>query len=223
MGLAVDREGIVEGALNGYGLLPPSIFPIGLAGVDPAEALPQDLDRARELLAEAGYEDGFTATLSYPTSSVWDIVAAKVASDLAQIGITVELEPMDFGLLLGRAWEERDVAWLMCDWIPDYADVGNWSGFFGLTDDELWPWAMRCQEYLPEALVEASETILTESDPDKRLEAVKQWQYEMMDFAYAWNLYQINEHVAMRKEVQGFGFLPMGYTHWGDLWIEASD
>lgn len=223
MGLAVDRPGIVEGALNGYGLLPPSIFPIGLAGVDPADALPQDLDRARELLAEAGYEDGFEATLSYPTSSVWDIVAAKVASDLAEIGITVELEPMDFSLLLGRAWEVRDVAWLMCDWIPDYADVGNWSGFFGLPDDELWPWAMRCQDDLPAALVEASETILTESDPDKRLEAVKRWQYEMMDFAYAWNLYQINEHVAMRKEVQGFGFLPMGYTHWGDLRVEASD
>jgi peptide/nickel transport system substrate-binding protein len=223
MALAVDREGIVEAALNGNGVLPPSVLPLGLAGVDPADTLPRDLDGARDLLAEAGYPDGFEVTLSYPTSSVWDIVAAKVQSDLAEVGISVELEPMDFGLLLTRAFDNRDIAWLMSDWIPDYADVSNWTSYFGVPDEGAWPWALRCENNLPPELTAATEAIVTETDPVKRLEAVKAWQAEMMDFAYAWNLYQINEHVAMGKDVQGFKFIPMGYTHWGDLSVESGD
>jgi peptide/nickel transport system substrate-binding protein len=223
MALAVDREGIVQGALNGYGVLPPSILPIGLGGVDPADRLPRDLDRARELLAEAGYEDGFEVTLTYPTSAVWDIVAAKVQSDMGEIGITVQLEPMDFGILLTRAFEDRDVAWWMSDWIPDYADASNWTGFFTFPDEGLFPWTLRCENAVPEQLIELADTIQSETDPEARLTAIRDWQLEMMDFAYAWNLYQINEHVAMNKNVQGFAYIPMGYTYWGELSVAGGE
>ena len=66
-------------------------------------------------------------------------------------------------------------------------------------------------------------TAQTEMDPTKRIEAVKAWQAEMMDFAYAWNLYQINEHVAMGKHVQGFEYIPTGYTYWGELSLGSGD
>lgn len=222
MALAVDREGIVETALHGYGLLPPSVLPLGLQGVDPADRAPRDLEKARALLKEAGYEGGFEVTLAYPVSPVWEIVAAKVQSDMAEISVTVELEPADFSVLIPRAWGDRDIAWWLCDWLPDYVDASDWTQGFGLPDEARMPWVQRCENALPPALVEASETVLTEMDPAKRLEAVKEWQYEMMDFAYAWNLYQINEHVAMGKDVRGFVYIPFFYTYWGDLSIEST-
>lgn len=85
------------------GVTPPSIIPVGFLGALPAEqALQRDLDKARALLAEAGYVEGFETTLTYPAWTyagvTWDTNAQKIQADLAEIGITVNLNPQDVGV-----------------------------------------------------------------------------------------------------------------------------
>ncbi|HYO89803.1 MAG TPA: ABC transporter substrate-binding protein, partial [Candidatus Limnocylindrales bacterium] len=100
--LALDYPGYVT--LFG-GVTPPSIIPVGFLGAYGADrALTRDLDAARALLTEAGYPDGFETTLSYPVFTFQGVNmetnAQKVASDLAEIGITVNLNPSELQVSL---------------------------------------------------------------------------------------------------------------------------
>jgi peptide/nickel transport system substrate-binding protein len=98
--LAVDRNNHV--ALHGdpvaapiFSVVPADLMPGGLteeeateAGVNPAP----DLDRARELLAEAGYPDGFELDLISSEQDGYRTNYEVLAEELRQIGITVTLE-----------------------------------------------------------------------------------------------------------------------------------
>jgi peptide/nickel transport system substrate-binding protein len=98
--LAVDRNNHI--ALNGepvampvYSVVPHDLMPGGLteeeandAGVNPAP----DLDRAKELLAEAGYPDGFEMDLISSEQTGYRQNYEVLAEEMRQIGITVNLE-----------------------------------------------------------------------------------------------------------------------------------
>ncbi len=93
---ALDREAIAE--MLGYGEWEPlhqlasSAWPGYVAGYDPR---PYDPDKARELLADAGYADGFQTTI-LATDMTRDAVAA-IQSYLGEVGIIVEPDIADFG------------------------------------------------------------------------------------------------------------------------------
>ncbi|MCW5719953.1 MAG: ABC transporter substrate-binding protein [Devosia sp.] len=62
---------------------------------------PYDPEKAKALLAEAGYPDGFSTTLSYPTDMIQIQEQTQViAADLAKIGVKVELRPLDRSVMV---------------------------------------------------------------------------------------------------------------------------
>lgn len=92
--LAVNREGIVERIMGGYAeaageLLPPPMFGTSGRMVDAFDA-----ERAKALLTEAGYENGFGITLGTPNDRYIndEQVAQAVAQMLARIGIQVNVD-----------------------------------------------------------------------------------------------------------------------------------
>jgi peptide/nickel transport system substrate-binding protein len=93
----VDVERVVDDWLGGYGerygswVNPPSNNP-------ELAPWPYDPDRARELLAEAGYSEGFTTTLRMPAGVYYhDVeIAQAIAQQLREIGVTVEVETVDW-------------------------------------------------------------------------------------------------------------------------------
>lgn len=108
---AVDRQAVVESALSGQGN-PLDGMPIPETSeyydANYADYYGQDLDRARELLAEAGYPNGFTATmLSSAQYDFHENTAVSVQNDLAAIGIDLEMNLPDWPtrLELGAAGE----------------------------------------------------------------------------------------------------------------------
>ncbi|MEM6284778.1 MAG: ABC transporter substrate-binding protein, partial [Chloroflexota bacterium] len=92
---ALDYEGYK--ALWG-GVTPATNLTVGLAGsLSEDAAFTRDTELAMELLAEAGYPDGFDITLNYPDFT-WQGVnmntnAQKIQADLAEVGINVTLQP----------------------------------------------------------------------------------------------------------------------------------
>ena len=88
---AFDREGLLQALENGYGTVTGQMFPESSAAYDPEldDYYGYDPEQARELLAEAGYPDGFT--LSLPSSQLLGATTATLQEQaLADVGITVE-------------------------------------------------------------------------------------------------------------------------------------
>jgi len=98
LSLAIDREAFNEGIQFGEGNPTPAFWIDGTPYYDPAtEAMAYDPDRARELLAEAGYPDGFE--LSYPSFGGLVTAAEALQQMWADIGVTVTIDLVEPGTL----------------------------------------------------------------------------------------------------------------------------
>ncbi|ATG42012.1 glutathione-binding protein GsiB [Phaeobacter piscinae] len=89
---AIDRQAIIDGAMFGYGTPIGSHFaPHNPAYVDLTGTSAHDPEKARALLAEAGFPDGFTTTLHLPPPSYARRGGEIIAAQLAEVGITAEI------------------------------------------------------------------------------------------------------------------------------------
>lgn len=120
---AIDRDSLVENILQGTAEPSLGFAPRANAAYRPEnDVYGYDPERARRLLAEAGYPDGFTMTLSYPTSGSGNMVPTPMntalQADLAAVGVTVELKPIEWAAMLNDFFVGN---------IPDGADALNIS------------------------------------------------------------------------------------------------
>jgi peptide/nickel transport system substrate-binding protein len=97
---AMDKEGTVA-LINGVGSPALQYMYEGHPYYDPDwEGYPYDPERAKELLAEAGYPDGFDMVLAYPTGGSGNMfpgpMVEKTQQDLAAIGIDAQLVPLEW-------------------------------------------------------------------------------------------------------------------------------
>ena len=98
---AIDQEAIISGifedlAIPATGPLAPGTFGYS----EDVEAITYDLEEARELLAEAGYEDGFSTTIWTSDNPQRLSIAVLVQEALANLNIDVTIESMEFGTYL---------------------------------------------------------------------------------------------------------------------------
>jgi peptide/nickel transport system substrate-binding protein len=128
---AIDYDGIIKGLMRGAAVQIPSVIPLGLVGTDPALAPRRDVARAKQLLQEAGYPNGFTVKMVYPTRVLVgglsaETLATKLQADLAQIGVQLQLEPRE--TVAWRAdYRAAKLAITIADWTPDFADPHGWA------------------------------------------------------------------------------------------------
>ncbi len=106
---ALDRHAIIDGAMFGYGIPIGSHFPPhNAAYVDLTGVYPHDPARARALLREAGYPRGFAATLKLPPPSYARRGGEIVAAQLAQVGIRVRIENLEWAQWLEQVFARHD-------------------------------------------------------------------------------------------------------------------
>ncbi|MCL2602547.1 MAG: ABC transporter substrate-binding protein [Treponema sp.] len=97
---AIDVEAIVDIVYQGVGRLTNGPM-VGIPGVVEFEPLEFDLDRARQLMAEAGYADGFAVTLWCTVDNQQEVDKSVIIQNmLAQIGIRVEVISLEFATFL---------------------------------------------------------------------------------------------------------------------------
>jgi peptide/nickel transport system substrate-binding protein len=94
---AIDRKTVIDGAYSGYGTPIGSHFaPTDRGYVDLTNVIPFNPDRAKSLLAEAGYANGFTITIKTPQMSYTTRASEIMQSMLADVGITLNIVPSEF-------------------------------------------------------------------------------------------------------------------------------
>ena len=126
MNYAVNNQLIVDTILEGVGA--PATGPMGSnipGAADDLEGYEYNLERARELLAEAGFEDGFSTTIWVDNDTTRIDTVTAVANQLRQVGINVEIQTFEWAAFLEHLnTGEHDMfmmGWTAVTGDPDYA------------------------------------------------------------------------------------------------------
>jgi peptide/nickel transport system substrate-binding protein len=107
---AVDKREILTGAMFGMGrILGSNVDPLNPYFVDLAGAMPHDPGKARKLLAEAGYPNGFEAVLRVSPQYYYTVRAGEIiVAQLQKVGVRLRIEQIEWGQWLARVWREAD-------------------------------------------------------------------------------------------------------------------
>src|SRR6056297_3317651 len=135
----INVEAIVEFTMNGHAYPAEQyVQSTHLGYVDGVERYPYDPEKARELLAEAGYPDGFTVTLDSPNDRyVNDAqVAQAIASQLSKVGINIELNLMPKSLFFDYVRPGDKSSLVMSGWSATSGGAGRMYEVFLVTRDK---------------------------------------------------------------------------------------
>jgi peptide/nickel transport system substrate-binding protein len=106
---ALDRQAVIDGAMFGQGTPIYSHFPpFNPAYVDLSGVYPRDIDKAKALLAEAGFADGFKATIKLPPPTYARRGGEIIAAQLREIGIELEIIPVEWAQWLEQVFTNKD-------------------------------------------------------------------------------------------------------------------
>ena len=110
MNYAIDKEAYVQVMYNGNAKVATSLVPSIIHGYQEQEAYTYDLEKAKELMKEAGYEDGFKLTLWGDNTSQEIKGMTFVKQQLEQINIDVEVLPMEPATVSDKIYVDKDEA-----------------------------------------------------------------------------------------------------------------
>ena len=106
---ALNSQEIIDGAMFGFGTPIGTHFaPHHAAYVDLTGTYPHDTEKAKQLLADAGYPNGFKATIKLPPPSYARRGGEIVASQLAKVGIKLEIIPVQWAQWLDQVFKNKD-------------------------------------------------------------------------------------------------------------------
>ena len=109
LALAIDRQEIIDGAYFGYGTPIGTHFaPHNPAYVDLTGNSPHDPEKAKALLAEAGFGDGVTVTLKLPPPSYARRGGEIIAAQLREVGIDTEITNLEWAQWLEQVFRGKD-------------------------------------------------------------------------------------------------------------------
>lgn len=120
--------------LAGNGRVVQEIIPAGFLGHTGETYFTQDIDKAKELLAAAGVAEGTEIDFLIPVGPApggleWSIIAAKIQSDVAQIGLTLNIQQTQQSELL-NIYRAQEGQMVLINWGPDFPDPdGNVTPF----------------------------------------------------------------------------------------------
>ena len=120
---AFDTEAVVANVFLGAGAINHTALPPGAFGFVEQPPFDTNLDRARELLEEAGFADGFETNIWWNAGNPQrETIAQMMQFALAPLGIDVTIETLEWGDYLQRSGEGREHDMLILGWITVTGD-----------------------------------------------------------------------------------------------------
>ena len=109
---AVNKEAIVKHVLGGMGGVSDAPISPGIFGYAPIKTYEYSIEKAKALLTEAGFPDGFETTICLAAGRYYmDVsVATAVAADLLKVGVKAEIKMMDWDTYIPFIFRDKEVA-----------------------------------------------------------------------------------------------------------------
>lgn len=215
LGHAINREAIVNAVYFGHAALAQSILPnTSWAHFGDSEAYAFDPEIARELLADAGYENGFTMSIwALPIQRAYNPNARKMAemmqADLARIGVTVNIISYEWSTFRRRL-ADGDHDSVLIGWSGDNPDPDNFfrpllSCAAVLSGNNRARW---CDAAFDELMLQAIRT----SDQAERIEFYEEAQRILNDQVPLLPLVHSLRYQAAQPYIKGLNLQPYAGT-----------
>src|SRR5262245_531305 len=124
----INKPDVVKGAMFGLGrVLGTNVDPLNPYFVDMSGAMPYDPAKAKKLLAEAGYPNGFETVLKLAPQYYYTVRTGEVLVDqLQKMGVKVKIEQSEWGQWLSRVWKDADYDLTIIGHAEAW-DIGNYA------------------------------------------------------------------------------------------------
>ncbi|MBN1313941.1 MAG: ABC transporter substrate-binding protein [Anaerolineales bacterium] len=208
IGYGIDRESLIEGVYFGHGTPDDDPLPAGFPGAEPDQQLypnTADQEKAKALLAEAGYPDGIDISLMISGNETMIQIAQIISEQLAEVGINVEINQVDSGTYVMTMWAsktEMDAHMTIAPVSLAAPDPDSTMYWFHHTDTDGWH-GWDNPEVDP--LLEKGREL---ADVDERIELYRQMVDLILEDAPY--VYMMNKNFiwAWQSDVQGFSVSP---------------
>jgi peptide/nickel transport system substrate-binding protein len=207
---AVNQDELVQGLLQGNAVKIQTFIPKGLLGYNPAAPYRYDPERARRLLAEAGYPQGLEFELLTSTGICGGgvpcpDVAAKLQADMARAGLRARIRAIANAEVLAT-YRAQNHQMVLVGWSPDFPDPdGNATPW---TDYSARSLAWR-NSYNDEVAAKLARQAALEADPEKRKALYKVLTEKVLREGPYVVLYQPSLPIGLSAKVEGFLKNPM--------------
>ena len=189
--LAINRQDIIDGAMFGYGTPIGTHFaPHNPAYKDLLALSPHDPERAKELLAEAGFPEGFTTTLKLPPPSYARRGGEIIAAQLRDIGIEAEISNLEWAQWLEEVFRGKDYGMTIVSH-TEPMDIGIYANpdyYFQYGDPDF---------------VAIMDSLTAETDPSKRVMLMQDAQTKISEDYVNGYLFELAVATVAKQEIEG--------------------
>ena len=195
--MGVNVQSYIDNILGGYAhRVSTWLPPIAFAYDETLEPYPYDPERAKELLAEAGYPDGFELKMDAPSTfivpKVMDVAQAMKA-DLAEIGVDVIIRPVELGTMIKYRDEKTIAPVFLWSWGGDAFDPFQYYQIIQCGH----VWGFWCDELMDE-MYDAGMATMDQSEREAIYKEMQAYVKEQAPMYFLYNgidLYGANKRV----------------------------
>ena len=204
---AIDRQGIMDMVADGHGTaVGSSIYPAFTKYFLPelVDKYPHDVAKAKELLARAGYPDGFDMTISVPNNYQPHMDTAEVvAEQLREAGINVTIQPVEWSTWLDTIYNGRQFQATVVG--VDAANMTARAMLERFTSD----YGKNFINYNNPAYDALFQQAINAQDEATQTDLYKQMEAMLADTAANVYIQDLCDLVAMRQDLGGLKFYPI--------------
>ena len=175
---AINKERIIK-IINGRAVPANQPLPPAMPGYDPDyKGYAYDPAKAKALLAQAGFKDGFDTELYAMNTDPNPRIAQAIQQDLAEVGIRAELKTLAQANVIAAGGDEKEAPMIWSGgmaWIADFPDPSDFYGpILGCAGAVPggWNWSWYCNQELDKKAAEADAI----TDPAKAEERIQAWR-----------------------------------------------
>lgn len=204
---AIDRQGIMDMVADGHGTaVGSSIYPAFTKYFLPelVDKYPHSVEKAKELLAQAGYPDGFDMTISVPNNYQPHMDTAEVvAEQLREAGINVTIQPVEWSTWLDTIYNGRQFQATVVG--VDAANMTARAMLERFTSD----YGKNFINYNNPAYDALFQQAINAQDEATQTDLYKQMETMLADTAANVYIQDLCDLVAMRQDLGGLKFYPI--------------
>lgn len=199
---AMNKQEIIQLTSFGYGsVLGTSLSPKSIPeyyNKETEDLYQQDIEKAKQLLKEAGYEDGLSFTITVPSNYQFHVDTAQVIADqLKKIGVTAKINKIEWGMWLEQVYNGRNYEATIIGLTPTLSPRDSVSRYHSQASDNF-------MNYSNPNFDQQFDSVIRETDSGKKVQDYHALQLMLAQDAAAVYIQDPALLVAVNKRIKGY-------------------